>query len=349
MHSILSDFKKQTLIEEHMKELNTEEICLDKEKCLELPIDIFNKALELQLKKDGKGIEILDLKKCHHCGRKFQAFCICPESDIDFQKTIDEVREVSERNNSEKIQDFQHENLSKEELLKLPIEKFNSVLINQLKKYGFEYKIPELKTCECGRKYGIVCICKQIGGYIHQKIKDDFIFDTSDDNGLKSDEKFFDNFSFHEDEMSKRFKSELHSPKEINEFKQKYLLKSQDVKLFMNECSHLDFDKIEKLLKLNDVDLDFNSQRILNENKSNSGRTTRLIDYYIQEIFTTPNVEIKIEDHFVSHNIVIQTSANNHLFRKILKRMNSEHMNVSNKIGYTSNPDENEFLICWEK
>jgi len=358
MSSILSEFERQK------EELKSKEMYLNKEKMFELPIDIFNKALEHQLKKDGKGIEILDLKKCQHCGRKFQTFCICPESDINFQKTLDEVREVSKQNyNNDLIKTKIKENeiySSKEELLGLSIEDFNILLIKDLKKFGYEYKIPELKTCECGRKYGVVCICKQNDemfeqkikedeiysskeellalpiedfnilkdlkkfGYdfcickqndemFEQKIKEDLIFDITDDNGLKSDEKFFDSFSFYKDETTERLKSELHSQSEMNEFERKHLLKPKGV-------------ESQQLTRM-------------------SGQSTRLIDIYVQQIFDNPGKIIDIEDHFVSDNIKIQAEMNQQLLLRILKRIKSEHINSFDNITYMNNLKQNKFSI----
>ena len=55
------------------------------------------------------------------------------------------------------------------------------------------------------------------------------------------------------------------------------------------------------------------------EEKRHSGRTTRMIDQYIQWIFDSPNEWITIEDH---HNDV-----RNHkdVFEKIKRRLISEH------------------------
>jgi len=310
-------FEEQMQIEEHKKELKTKEIYVNKQQMLELPIFIFNKALELQLKKDGKGIEILDLKKCKHCGRLFKTFCICKQSrqspvdrDIDFQKTLNEVREVSEQNyNNDLIKTKIKEDKSypnKEELLGLPIEDFNILLIDHLKEDGFEYKIPELKTCECGRKYGVVCICKQIGGYVKQEIQDN-------------------------NKMSERLKSELHSQSDMNEFKENHILQTQGVKLFMDEATHIKHNYHIGI----DKGID----------KKRPGQSTRLVDMYIQCIFDNTGKIVYIEDHFVSDNIEIQAKANQCLLRRILKRLYNEHSNSFDSISYIDNINENDFSI----
>lgn len=50
-----------------------------------------------------------------------------------------------------------------------------------------------------------------------------------------------------------------------------------------------------------------------------TGRTTRLVDYYIQELFNHPNSEIEIIDHY--DNI----KAHIHLTQMILQRLYAEH------------------------
>ena len=57
-----------------------------------------------------------------------------------------------------------------------------------------------------------------------------------------------------------------------------------------------------------------------------TGRTTRLVDYYIQELFNNPNSEIEIIDH-----TNIQQS-NIHLTQMILRRMYEEHRNAKIKV-----------------
>lgn len=50
-----------------------------------------------------------------------------------------------------------------------------------------------------------------------------------------------------------------------------------------------------------------------------TGRTTRLIDQYIQILFTTPNKEIEIIDHHGTQK------DNEFLARKVLSRLYAEH------------------------
>ena len=57
-----------------------------------------------------------------------------------------------------------------------------------------------------------------------------------------------------------------------------------------------------------------------------TGRTTRLVDYYIQELFNNPNSEIEIIDH---HNT---QQSNIHLTQMILRRMYEEHRGVKIKV-----------------
>lgn len=54
-----------------------------------------------------------------------------------------------------------------------------------------------------------------------------------------------------------------------------------------------------------------------NENKRSTGRTTRLVDHYIQELFTKG--EAIIIDHFNTRN------ENKELAKKVLNRLNNEH------------------------
>ena len=57
----------------------------------------------------------------------------------------------------------------------------------------------------------------------------------------------------------------------------------------------------------------------LEENLRSTGRTTRLIDYYIQELFNHPFDTIEIIDHTNNQQ------SNVHLTQMILKRMYEEH------------------------
>ena len=57
-----------------------------------------------------------------------------------------------------------------------------------------------------------------------------------------------------------------------------------------------------------------------------TGRTTRLIDQYIQILFTNPNKEIEIIDHYGTQK------ANEFLARKVLSRLYAEHKGVKIEI-----------------
>ena len=61
------------------------------------------------------------------------------------------------------------------------------------------------------------------------------------------------------------------------------------------------------------------------ENRA-TGRTTRLVDYYIQELFNHPNEEIEIIDHNNTQQ------SNIHLTQMILRRMYEEHRGVKIKV-----------------
>ena len=95
--------------------------------------------------------------------------------------------------------------------------------------------------------------------------------------------------------------------------------------------STLNKDQIDKLFK------DFKQQGItlynstpdlFDDSDSNraTGRTTRLVDYYIQKLFNNPNEEIEIIDHY---NI---QQSNIHLTQMILKRIYNEHIGTKIKI-----------------
>lgn len=57
-----------------------------------------------------------------------------------------------------------------------------------------------------------------------------------------------------------------------------------------------------------------------------TGRTTRLVDYYIQELFNNPNSEIEIIDHTNNQQ------SNVHLTQMILRRLDNEHPGIKFKI-----------------
>lgn len=56
----------------------------------------------------------------------------------------------------------------------------------------------------------------------------------------------------------------------------------------------------------------------------NSGRTTRMADQLIQELFT--NGEITVQDHYN------QDSAHHYLLRVIVRRLEFEHLNTKFKV-----------------
>ena len=96
-------------------------------------------------------------------------------------------------------------------------------------------------------------------------------------------------------------------------------------------CSTLSQKQIDKLFK------DFKQQGItiynstpdLWDNEDSNiatGRTTRLVDYYIQKLFNNPNEEIKIIDHY---NI---QQSNIHLTQFILQRIYNEHRQIKIKV-----------------
>ena len=96
-------------------------------------------------------------------------------------------------------------------------------------------------------------------------------------------------------------------------------------------CSTLSQKQIDKLFK------DFKQQGITiynstpnlwdNEDSNRvTGRTTRLVDYYIQKLFNNPNEEIEIIDHY---NI---QQSNIHLTQMILRRLYEEHRGVKIKV-----------------
>lgn len=87
----------------------------------------------------------------------------------------------------------------------------------------------------------------------------------------------------------------------------------------------LDNQRKEELNQLyKESENDFNEQYIINNDDSNrsTGRTTRLIDYYIQKLFNNPNKEIEIIDHY--DNI----KAHIYLTQKMLERLYTEHPRV---------------------
>lgn len=74
---------------------------LTKEECLQLDIETYNKAMELQWKTDKVKKNLSgDLSNCEHCGRKYVICCICDEAEKRWTDMITEVQSVSERDRS---------------------------------------------------------------------------------------------------------------------------------------------------------------------------------------------------------------------------------------------------------
>ena len=96
-------------------------------------------------------------------------------------------------------------------------------------------------------------------------------------------------------------------------------------------CSTLSQEQIAQIFK------DYNTQGITiynstpnlwdNEDSNRgTGRTTRLVDYYIQELFNHPNEEVEIIDHTNTRQ------SNTHLTQLILQRMYNEHRQIKIKV-----------------
>ena len=72
--------------------------------------------------------------------------------------------------------------------------------------------------------------------------------------------------------------------------------------------------------------------REIENNLRASGRTTRLIDYYVQELFKNKNTDIEIRDHNKGRMSAL------YLMDKIVNRIKSEHPRVaviSNNVNCT--------------
>ena len=80
-----------------------------------------------------------------------------------------------------------------------------------------------------------------------------------------------------------------------------------------------------RLKRFNDIqELHKVQSEYIAERERQTGRTIRLVDYYIQELFKNPNSWITIKDHYdhpTAHKVILG---------KILKRLDSEH-NISEK------------------
>lgn len=74
---------------------------LTKKECLQLDIETYNKAMELQWKTDKVKKNLFgDLSICKHCGRKHVICCICDEAEKRWADMITEVQAISERDRS---------------------------------------------------------------------------------------------------------------------------------------------------------------------------------------------------------------------------------------------------------
>jgi hypothetical protein len=78
---------------------------------LNLSIEVFNEEMKLQFDKDGLSYKIHELNTCNNCGRLFQNFCICPESN---EKSCREIRKIS--NKDKKQIDVENINLFEKNL-----------------------------------------------------------------------------------------------------------------------------------------------------------------------------------------------------------------------------------------
>jgi hypothetical protein len=74
---------------------------LTREECLLLDISLYNEAMKVQWKKDKIKKNLSgDLHDCKHCGRKYVICCICDEAEKRWTDFINEVIEVSNKNNN---------------------------------------------------------------------------------------------------------------------------------------------------------------------------------------------------------------------------------------------------------
>lgn len=96
------------------------------------------------------------------------------------------------------------------------------------------------------------------------------------------------------------------------------------VKIKCNKCGeehsryhHCDLDQQRKE-DLNQLDIE--SYNDFNRMETKTGRSTRLADYYIQEIFSKPNEAVEIIDHENTKE------SNMQLTRRIIRRILEEHV-----------------------
>ncbi len=59
---------------------------------MDLDIELYNTAIELQHKKDNKLNHKLAV--CDQCGRKYSICCICPEAEERWESMLDNVKQV---------------------------------------------------------------------------------------------------------------------------------------------------------------------------------------------------------------------------------------------------------------
>lgn len=90
--------------EDHMGDTEKKEgRTLTESELLELPIHIYNEAIELVYRKKYPDLDH-KLRLCNYCDRKIQVLsCICPEGKQDFENMLQEVRDVANRNEDRSI------------------------------------------------------------------------------------------------------------------------------------------------------------------------------------------------------------------------------------------------------
>ena len=66
------------------------------------------------------------------------------------------------------------------------------------------------------------------------------------------------------------------------------------------------------------------------EENRQTGRTTRLVDFYIQELYNNSNKEIIIKDHYENNE------SNRYLLSRIKYRLEKEHIGDSFRFTITS-------------
>ena len=75
-----------------------------------------------------------------------------------------------------------------------------------------------------------------------------------------------------------------------------------------------------------------------------TGRTTRLVDEYVQNLYSKPNEWIGITDHFWNYKTgKTDTRANHLIFNKLMHRLSDEHPN--DKFDYRKNDNHMEVRL----